>query len=267
MRTGIALAAAFACAWFTGAAKADTGEDRAELERTFEAARIYRPAGAPEGSEATTAAEPRILGVIVYAHGCDGLSRITDVTGRFLAEAGYIVVAPDGFARLDKPTSCEPANHRGSLHRAVLNWRHAEVRNAVDRIGRDPALASLPLFLMGHSEGAITVATIGDVGSRGRIVEGWTCHAGWPEYHGLNLPADEPVLSLVGENDPWFQIPVLRGDCGAFMGKGGHQRSLVYRAPSHLYDKHWLSSDRDVQREILGFLDTAIKMDETKHDE
>jgi len=260
--------AAIAAMLFCGpAARADTGSDPADLERTWESARVYAPADTPPGFDETTGgglatflpssdADPGA--VILYAHGCDGLSRITDVTGRFLAQAGYLVIAPDSFARETKPTSCDPASHRGGLHRAVLGWRHAEMQNAARHIAGLPALAELPLILMGHSEGAITVATVTGLPSAARIVEGWTCHAGWPEYRGLNAPEGAPVLALVGENDPWFKSPVLTGDCGAFLDDTGGSRSIVYRAPDYRAGRHWLSGDRDVQDEILDFIDRVL---------
>src|SRR5262249_36530800 len=113
------------------------------------------------------------------------------------------------------------------------------------------------VILMGHSEGAITVATIEGVPAAGRIIEGWTCHAGWSEYRGLHAPADQPVLALSSEKDPWFRDPVLAGDCGAYMKNTTLQRSIVYRKPSYLADKHWLSSDQDVQAIILDFIRSA----------
>jgi dienelactone hydrolase len=251
-------------------AHAGTGEE-SELARTWNAARIYVPATSAAGyhtvssgemNAAIASSEPPPAGIVLYAHGCDGLSGITDATGRFLAQAGYAVAAPDGFARLDKPTSCEPAKHQGGLHRAVLGWRQAEIRYALDRLRELPSLAGLSIVLMGHSEGAIATATVADLAVAARIVEGWTCHAGWPEYRGLNAPPGQPVLALVGENDPWFRDPELTGDCGAFMKEGmdddGISHSIVYRAPNYLSAKHWLSSDQDVQREILEFIESAI---------
>lgn len=232
-----------------------------EVQRTWEAAWVFAPEEGAAGYARLSVAElagylatasPRAL--VVYAHGCDGLSEISAATGRFLAQAGVLTVAPDSFARTTKPVSCDPSIPRGGLHRAVLGWRQAEMRFAADRLH---ALApDLPLILMGQSEGGTTVATIADTAAAGRVIEGWTCHAGWPEYRGLNAAEGQPVLSLVGEDDPWFRLPVLHGDCGAFM-RGTAQRSVVYRAPSYLAGKHWLSADRAVQKTILDFILTV----------
>ncbi|TDK41384.1 hypothetical protein [Antarcticimicrobium luteum] len=252
MRWALGVALALALGAGTGARAAD------ELQRTWDAAWVFAPAegaagyarlSAAELAEHLAAASPRA--VVVYAHGCDGLSEISAATGRFLAQAGVLTVAPDSFARTNKPKSCDPGIPRGGLHRAVLGWRQAEMRFAAERLR---ALApDLPLILMGQSEGGITTATIPAIGADGRVIEGWTCHAGWPEYRGLNAPEGQPVLSLVGADDPWFRAPVLHGECGAFM-QGPEQRAIVYRAPSHLAGKHWLSSDRDVQKTILDFI-------------
>lgn len=70
-------------------------------------------------------------------------------------------------------------------------------------------------------------------------------------------PANEPVPALVASDDPWFTNPVLSGDCGDFMRGRPHSRSIVYRPPSYLHSKHWLSADVDVQATTLAFLAAA----------
>src|SRR5260221_594035 len=81
---------------------------------TRERARFFAPADIPAGYQridmaglaAHLASSPTPTRVVIlYAHGCDGLSEISAVTGRFLARAGYLFIAPDSFARKEKPTS------------------------------------------------------------------------------------------------------------------------------------------------------------------
>ncbi|WP_281966904.1 dienelactone hydrolase family protein [Roseovarius nanhaiticus] len=228
-----------------------------EVARTWEAAQVWLPGTVNATSiEALDEGEtPRA--VVLYAHGCDGLSRITTVTARFLADAGHLVVAPDSFARQDKPVSCNAAQQRGGLHRGVLRWRQQEMQYALAQLREKDELRDVPIVLMGHSEGGITVATMAAPDAAMRVIEGWTCHAGWPEYRGLNAPKGQPALALVGEEDPWFRLPVLSGDCGAFM-EGETQVSRVYSEPDHLGDKHWLSADKEVQDLILDFIDVHL---------
>lgn len=84
---------------------------------------------------------------------------------------------------------------------------------------------------------------------KARIIEGWGCHADWPEYHGLNAPAAEPVLSLVGDKDPWFRNPVLQGDCGEFMVNDESQ-SVVFNSGSLRYEHELL--ERPEVKQIVG---------------
>lgn len=259
-RTVRLTVAAFLGLLMTLPALADSGDDPAELERSWAAAAVYLPAA--EGYRRIKTADlPEELAVrtaplpaVIYAHGCAGIDAAAVETGRFLAAAGYLVVAPDSFARASKPSSCEPDRNLGGLHREVLRWRHQEIGYAIRKLRAVPRARISKIVLMGLSEGGITVATFTDEPVSARIIEGWTCHAGWPEYHGLAAPPDEPVLALLADDDPWWRAPVFHGDCGAFMRDGGLSRSIVYAAPSPLHQNHWLSFDASVRREMLAFL-------------
>ncbi len=237
-------------------------EDPEELERTWLGAWVFLPDPGVEGFRRVQAEElPAILSawdeplpVVVYAHGCSGHFEATSVVGAFLARAGFLMVAPDSFKRLDKPISCNPTKRQGGLHRGVLAWRHAEVRYAVERLQALPALRQDAVFLWGFSEGGITVATFDGPALTGRIIEGWTCHAGWPEYRGLRAPAEEPILAMIAAKDPWFRLPILQGDCGAFMAGYEDATSVVVEAPPDLALSHWLSKDPEIRERIAGFL-------------
>jgi poly(3-hydroxybutyrate) depolymerase len=113
------------------------------------------------------------------------------------------------------------------------------------------------VFLMGLSQGGITAATFHSehpaARVRARVVEGWTCHAGWEEYRGINAPETEPVLSLVGERDPWFQNAFNHGDCGTLLNSNNGSKSVVYRT-GRLRDRHELLEDKSAQQTVLAFL-------------
>ena len=232
-----------------------------ELARTWQAARLYLPDATTDRSlriEEAGQAPPRAgtqrLPTIVYMHGCAGINYVAAETAEFLRASGYAVIVPDSFARRDKPVSCDPLTLKAGLHRAVLGWRQAEARYAVEQARALPWVEPARLFLMGLSEGGVTVATVSDIGVRARIIEGWTCHAGWPEYQGLAARAGEPVLALLGADDPWFRLPVLKGDCGTFMNRTNGSESMVYRAPHPLANQHYLLWHEDARRRVLDFL-------------
>jgi dienelactone hydrolase len=253
---GLGALAPFAPA--AGAAPPEA-EAAQEVARTWRAALVFLPdrilARPPRVDQLAASDLPAgRYPTVIYLHGCAGIDSAALQSAAFLAAAGYAVLMPDGFARREKRRSCEPARHRGGLHRGVLAWRQAEAMTALSEARGLPFVAPDALFLMGFSEGAVAAATLPATGARARVIEGWTCHAGWPEYQGLKAPAEEPVLALVAVEDPWFRLPVLQGECGAFMHQGNGSVSLVYRPPHPLAAWHALSWHVEARGRILAFL-------------
>jgi len=249
------------------AASAQLSSD-AEVVRTFEQGRVHlRLDGALQELNIAqaislfyAAKRQTFRGAVVYLHGCDGVNALSVKTADLLAAEGYVVFVPDSFARTTKPVSCDASRHLGGLHREVLAWRQAEADYALKRVKSLPSIDPSKVFLMGLSEGAIATATYVGEAVAGRVIEGWTCHAGWPEYRGLQAPPKEPVLALSSENDPWFQEPVLRGDCGAFMtAPSALRRSVVFRPPHPAASHHDLMWNVYARREVLEFLDVASR--------
>jgi dienelactone hydrolase len=237
-----------------------------EVVRTFERGRVaYRVDGSVRNEviaaawSSLAALEPgSFKAAIVYLHGCDGLHALDEKTADLLASRGFLIVMPDSFARLDKPTSCDAAQTRGSLHREVLGWRHEEAAWALARLAALRALDTKWVFLYGFSEGASAAATYVGEGLRGRVIEAWTCHAGWPEYQGLRAGPNEAVLALTSQNDPWFQDPVLRGTCAEAIGPSSLLRdSIVFRPPHPAASHHDLMWNSDARGAVLDFLERA----------
>jgi poly(3-hydroxybutyrate) depolymerase len=261
-----ALVAVLAACCAMGQAVAQSPSDfglNAEVTRTFDQGLIYFKHDGKLVSQHTSNALPLLReldksafrGAVVYLHGCDGINTLSTKTADLLAAAGYLVLLPDSFARMDKPKSCDALQFQSGLHRDVLQWRQAEADYAIKQVKALGAVDPERVFLMGLSEGAIAVATYKGEPVAGRIVEAWTCHAGWPEYRGLNAPANEPVLTLTSENDPWFQDPVLRGDCGEFIASPSPwRRSIVFRPPHPAASQHDLMWNKDVRTLVMAFL-------------
>jgi poly(3-hydroxybutyrate) depolymerase len=237
-----------------------------ELARTFEKGRVHaRIDGALRDIQVSQALEllPMLplgtfRGVVVYLHGCDGINTLSVKTADLLAMQGFIVFMPDSFARISKPVSCQPSLYLGGLHREVLSWRHAEADYAIKRLKALPTMDASKLILMGLSEGAIATATYVGEPIAARIIEGWSCHSGWPEYSGLRAPPDEPTLAISSENDPWFQKPELRGECGEYIGPpSALRRSMVFRAPHPAASAHDLMWNADARLLVFEFLGTV----------
>jgi dienelactone hydrolase len=235
--------------------------DPAELKRTWEAAKVRIPldSGIIKASMKNLKQIPdgQKFPTVIYMHGCNGFWPGTDRRVDFIAKLNLAAIAPDSFARRKAPTSCEPLKHRGGMYRPTLIMRQKEAAYAIRQARKLPWVDDHNIFLMGLSQGGITTATFKGEPVKARIIEGWGCHAGWPEYHGLNAPPNEPVLSLVGDKDPWFKNPVLQGDCGEFM-KNDASRSVVFNSGSLRY-RHELLEYPKAKEVVQQFLEANLK--------
>lgn len=185
---------------------------------------------------------------IVYMHGCAGLGKFEKLDIRMLADQGYLVYAPNSFARSDKKVSCDVVKKQGGLHREVLGLRLEEAKNAVEFLQTKPFIAK-EITLAGFSEGAITTAKYPHENISKKLILGWTCNAGWPEYIGLEGPLDLKTQSILSDKDPWFQTPYLAGSCHKFMYNRPNARSLVI-----MHDKHYVSDQESAKQAIVEFL-------------
>ena len=239
--------------------------DPVEMERVWQAAlvRIPKPGGK---YLATTIKELHAhnlrgdgkLPAVIYLHGCSGIWEGTHMRIDFLAANGYAVIAPPSMARKKYPKSCEPEQLQGGLYRGTLRIRQYDAGYAIEKAKSLPWVDADRIFLMGLSEGGITVATFrsnsGDASVRARVIEGWTCQAGWREYRGIKAPEGEPVLTLLGANDPWFQNPYTGGECTGFVKKRNDGSKSVVYTQEDLSHKHGLLEDARVRAEVLNFL-------------
>jgi dienelactone hydrolase len=269
--TGQAQGLGNAAKTFTAAAEMTPADwsDPAEMARAWDAALVRVPGADGGFTVSTTAAlaaggKPPAGGwpTIIYLHGCSGVWEGTLRRVGFFAANGFLVIAPASMARAKYPMSCDPVARTAGLYRDTLKMRQFDAGYAIEMARKLPQVDPDNIFLVGLSQGGITTATFAPSGPaqklRARVVEGWTCHAGWREYAGVNAPDDEPVLTLVGEMDPWFQNDWTRGDCGRYLDPGNGSRSVVYR-DEPLTATHELLDFPEPRREVLDFLDARMK--------
>lgn len=261
--------------WVNGCAAIGAINDPDELSRTLDKAFVgipltYSELPAPAGTEAILKiiGDEFVIGamkdvmhdlgnipdrmkipLVIYMHGCAGLTGDERGDVRFLVRNNYAVIAPDSFARIFRPKSCDPYTYTGGLFRDVLGFRLAEARHAHEFANRLPWVDKQNIFMMGFSEGGIATARYSRGGLAGRIILGWTCNSGWPEYAGISGPKDDPILAVVASNDPWFTIPAIMGDCGDFMLFRSNSESVAINTRLHA-----VQSLPEVRGRILQFL-------------
>ena len=240
--------------------KPEDWADPGELKRTWAAAKVRIPldTGILKATMHNLRPMPKgkKFATVIYMHGCNGFWTGTDRRIDFLAKLHFAVIAPNSFARIKVPSSCDPLRHKGGMYRQTLIMRQNEAAFAIREARKISWVDDKNVFLMGFSQGGITTATFSGEPVKARIIEGWGCHAGWPEYHGLNAPVTEPVLSLVSDKDPWFQNPVLQGDCGEFM-RNDQSKSIVFKSGSLRY-RHALLEHPEVKKIVKKFLEQQL---------
>jgi len=199
---------------------------------------------------------------VVYMHGCSGIWAGSIRQINFLAENGFAVVAPPSFAREKYPKSCDIYLHQSGLYRDTLKMRQYDAGNAIEKAKKLPWVDENNIFLMGLSEGGITTATFrlknSNLTVNARVVEGWICTSIWNEYKGVKAPKTEPVLTLLGSKDPWFQNPYTNGECTDFLNKRNGSKSIAYTEGDLSY-RHELLENKVVQEAVLKILKQYIR--------
>ncbi|MCV0425930.1 MAG: dienelactone hydrolase family protein [Roseibium sp.] len=243
-------------------------DDPLELDRTWQAAIVRVPAGKGQSRQVTTddllqqttGIEGKIP-TVIYLHGCSGIWPGTHTRIKFLSDNGFLVIAPASLARETYPRSCNVETHEGGLFRGTLVLRHNDAGYAIEKAREVSIVDKKNIVLMGFSEGGLATVTFEARNEQqhvsARVSEGWTCHVPWPEARGVNAPESEPVLTLVGERDPWYQSQWTIGDCAQFLNPTNGSKSVVYR-DGVLADKHGLLDHEIAQRDVLEFLNKNL---------
>jgi len=237
--------------------------DPAEMRRAWNAAIVHMPGKDRKSIESSVSELQdgkfkfgQKLPAVVYMHGCSGIWPGTHMRTKFLAENGFVVVAPASLARKKYPRSCELDSYTAGMYRQTLKMRQADAGYAIEQIRKLPFVDGDRIVLMGLSQGGITAATFKPRNKqqkvRARIIEGWTCHDSWPEYNGVRASASEPVLALVGTKDPWFR-DTSQGDCQPFLNPNNGSASIVY-ADEPLASRHELLEFNSPKQEVVHFL-------------
>ncbi|MCK7614873.1 dienelactone hydrolase family protein [Roseibium sediminicola] len=238
--------------------------DPLELERTWQAAIVRVPTAAGQSRQVTTedlqkqtTGIDRKLPTVIYLHGCSGFWPGTHERIRFFADNGFLVIAPASLAREVYPRSCNVETREGGLFRGTMTLRRNDAGHAIEQARQISIVDDENIVLIGFSEGAMTTTSFEPQNERqrvkARVAEGWTCHTPWQEDKGVNAREDEPVLTLVGERDPWYQNQWTSGNCAPFLNPDNGSRSIVY-GDDTIADKHGLLEFKSVQEDVLAFL-------------
>ena len=213
----------------------------ADIATTWTQSRVYLPGVSSYMRPADVPIAQQKFPTVVYLHGCTGLMPGDMRWARTLTSAGYIVIAPDSFARSHRWSNCDPKTYLGGRFPAAAMMRQEEIEYALKMLHAEPWADTQNLFLMGHSEGGAAVARWPEGGFKAQIISGNRCR------DGLAAPAKSPVLVIAFVHDPWDGN--YRRTCA--MRFGGRESASELLLPGSGHDT---SQSQEAQRAVLDFL-------------
>ena len=242
--------------------------DRQELNKTWNEALVYLPEvlGGRSGrlmrgdafSQALQAASStEKWPLILFLHYCEGLGHHREDMKR-LSKLGFIVIAPDSFARAHRPLGCY--EDRAKFIRyfdAAIAFQKAELDFAVQKLGEFGWVDNDNLFLFGSGMGGLVAAHYEGNEFTGHLIEGWGCRGPNPIFDGIWAPSEVRVFVTVSRNAPFLnKNEGFSVDCETFLKQRKNAVSVVLDRPAHQvswYPKSYqqmirfLMRDRDVE--------------------
>jgi dienelactone hydrolase len=211
----------------------------APLERSWQAARVFRPAATPAS---------RDVPVVVYAPGCPNLDADLRQWAVLLTGHGYAVIALDHRAPGGRQRACSATVLYGPVDVPTLATRDAEIGYALRQVRALPWVRQHAVFLMGVGQGAVVAAGYAGPAFTGYILTGWSCTSPHPRGQ-LATALTRPVLAIRWADDPWLRDPAWNGDCATSLGPRPSSRSLVLDGTGHS-----VAGAERAERAVVDFL-------------
>lgn len=213
----------------------DFQEADSEIARTFERSLVYLPGSARRGRLDDPAIREVVENggpqpVVLFLHGCTGLGPVKTLPA--LARDGFLVIAPDSFARRYRPLQCDASSRSGGFNLFVYDFRQTELGYALHRLRAAPWADKRRLYLIGSSEGGVTAALYRGSELRARVITQWTCQ-GKPRIRGIDAPPGEPILAVVAQSDSWYANGPSQGHCGQFLAGRLYSDSRIVGGVDH----------------------------------
>lgn len=219
--------------------------DRQELERTWDNALVYLPAmlGGVHGKFLDEGQLSRIIEgsvvvkkypLILFLHYCEGTGHHREDMKR-LSRLGFIVIAPDSFAREHRPLGCyEDREKYIRYFDAAIAFQKAELDYAVEKLAKFDWIDRKNMFLFGSGTGGLVVAHYEGDEFSGHLIEGWGCRGPNPIFDGIWAPEGVRVFSTVSRNTPFLlKNEGFSVDCESFIAERPESVSVVLDRPAH----------------------------------
>ena len=248
--------------------------DRQELNKTWSEALVYLPEelGGISGrlmrgdafNKALQATNPSSKWpLILFLHYCEGLGHHREDMKR-LSKLGFIVIAPDSFAREHRPLGCYEDREKFIRYfDAAIAFQKAELDFAVQKLGNFNWIDRDNLFLFGSGMGGLVAAHYEGNEFAGHLIEGWGCRGPNPIFDGIWALPEVRVFVTISKNTPFLnKNEGFSVDCEPFLKQRKDAVSVVLDRPAHQvswYPKSYQQMIRFLMRdrgiEIAPFLE------------
>jgi dienelactone hydrolase len=206
-------------------------EKNSDVKKSWDAARVYVP-GTRSHTTPDKIKVEKPLPVVIYIHGCTGLTNESYSWGEYIKELGAIAFLPDSFAWRSE-SNCDPKTKKSGAFLKAHAMRQEEIRFALEQVKMSPWADANNVFLMGHSEGGVAAARTRLAGFSGIIISGWRCtHTKNPGFDGIFAPLETPVLTLEWARDDW-QNDATKGSCSDKFGERKNARQVIFPGNGH----------------------------------
>ena len=141
--------------------------------------------------------------VVIFLHDCGYAYNDPEARQqvKFIATLGYIIFAPDSFARMNRPRGCDLAERRfleDVDHERLREMRREEAAYAIDRVLALPWVDPKRIFLVGAGEAGDAILAFESDAIAGRIAVSPSCM-----YNTVHTP-NIPTLIMRSDRDVWY---------------------------------------------------------------
>jgi hypothetical protein len=173
-----------------------------QVEKSWEHSEVYVP-GSFFKKTVNSLDKEQKYPVVLFAHGCTGITSHERSWARFIKDLGFIVIILDSLAIPGRIVNCDVSNNIKSLNKIPVNaLRPAELDYALSQLQIQDWVDKTNIFVMGHSEGGSGVSSMFNPNNypiKGIIISGFNCS------FGVRASFETAILAVEWENDPWFK--------------------------------------------------------------
>jgi len=239
--------------------------DQQELDKTWKEALVYLPEPLGEVSGRLLREEKLSSALlkaglkdkwplILFMHYCEGLGHHREDMKR-LSKLGFIVIAPDSFAREHRPLGCYEDREKFIRYfDAAVAFQKAELDYATQKLIEFDWIDRENLFLFGSGLGGLVVAHYEGNEFAGHLIEGWGCKGPNPIFDGIWAPPSVRVFATVSRNTPFLNKNVgFSVDCDTYIQQREDSISVVLDRPAHQvswYPKSYKQMIRFLMRDM-----------------